>query len=145
MENVLLSPHVAGATDEAQEAIGIQLAHQVRDYLKLGVVQNAVNEANRKIVTDNNLKLALEPQVEFPSDQQEVEKALDAKADFAFKVAVEVMPSFELADLSDVSLTKLVASPSDEPSIAKPPGAAGVPASQRAGTPRFSPESSGRR
>ena len=43
MPNVLLSPHIAGATDEAQEAIGIQLATQVRDYLKLGVVQNAVN------------------------------------------------------------------------------------------------------
>ncbi len=43
LENVLLSPHVAGSTDEAQEAIGIQLANQVRDYLKLGVVQNAVN------------------------------------------------------------------------------------------------------
>jgi D-3-phosphoglycerate dehydrogenase / 2-oxoglutarate reductase len=43
MENVILSPHIAGATDEAQEAIGIQLAMQVRDYLKLGVVQNAVN------------------------------------------------------------------------------------------------------
>jgi D-3-phosphoglycerate dehydrogenase / 2-oxoglutarate reductase len=43
LENVILSPHIAGATDEAQEAIGIQLAMQVRDYLKLGVVQNAVN------------------------------------------------------------------------------------------------------
>jgi D-3-phosphoglycerate dehydrogenase len=43
LENVLLSPHIAGSTDEAQEAIGIQLANQVRDYLKLGVVQNAVN------------------------------------------------------------------------------------------------------
>ncbi len=43
LPNVLLSPHIAGATDEAQEAIGIQLATQVRDYLKLGVVQNAVN------------------------------------------------------------------------------------------------------
>jgi D-3-phosphoglycerate dehydrogenase / 2-oxoglutarate reductase len=43
LENVLLSPHIAGSTDEAQEAIGIQLAMQVRDYLKLGVVQNAVN------------------------------------------------------------------------------------------------------
>jgi len=77
------------------------------------VVQNAVNEANRKIVTDNGLKLALEPQVEFPTDQAEVEKALDAKGDLAFKVALEVMPSFELADLSDVSLTKQVAKPSD--------------------------------
>jgi len=46
LENVLLSPHIAGATDEAQEAIGIQLANQVRDYLKLGVVQNAVNVAS---------------------------------------------------------------------------------------------------
>ncbi len=43
LDNVILSPHIAGATDEAQEAIGIQLAKQVRDYLKLGVVQNAVN------------------------------------------------------------------------------------------------------
>jgi D-3-phosphoglycerate dehydrogenase / 2-oxoglutarate reductase len=43
LDNVLLSPHIAGSTDEAQEAIGIQLAQQVRDYLKLGVVQNAVN------------------------------------------------------------------------------------------------------
>ena len=44
--SVLLSPHIAGSTDEAQEAIGIQLANQVRDYLKLGVVQNAVNVAS---------------------------------------------------------------------------------------------------
>src|ERR1700736_379362 len=43
LDNVLLSPHIAGATDEAQEAIGIQLAMQVRDYLKLGIAQNAVN------------------------------------------------------------------------------------------------------
>jgi D-3-phosphoglycerate dehydrogenase len=46
LDNVLLSPHIAGSTDEAQEAIGIQLAEQVRDYLKLGVVQNAVNVAS---------------------------------------------------------------------------------------------------
>ena len=43
LDNVLLSPHIGGSTNEAQEAIGIQLAMQVRDYLKLGVVQNAVN------------------------------------------------------------------------------------------------------
>jgi D-3-phosphoglycerate dehydrogenase len=43
MENVILTPHVAGSTAEAQEAVGIQIALQVREYLKLGVVQNAVN------------------------------------------------------------------------------------------------------
>jgi D-3-phosphoglycerate dehydrogenase len=46
LDQVLLSPHIAGSTDEAQEAIGIQLANQVRDFLKLGVVQNAVNVAS---------------------------------------------------------------------------------------------------
>ena len=43
MPNVLLTPHIAGSTDEAQEAVGIQIARQVREYLRLGVVQNAVN------------------------------------------------------------------------------------------------------
>jgi D-3-phosphoglycerate dehydrogenase len=43
LDNVMLSPHIAGSTAEAQEAVGVQIAHQVRDYLKLGVVQNAVN------------------------------------------------------------------------------------------------------
>jgi D-3-phosphoglycerate dehydrogenase len=42
-ENVILTPHIAGSTAEAQEAVGIQIAAQVREYLKLGVVQNAVN------------------------------------------------------------------------------------------------------
>ncbi len=43
LDNVILSPHIAGSTAEAQEAVGVQIAHQVCDYLKLGVVQNAVN------------------------------------------------------------------------------------------------------
>jgi D-3-phosphoglycerate dehydrogenase len=43
MDNVILTPHIAGSTAEAQEAVGIQIAMQVREYLKLGVVQNAVN------------------------------------------------------------------------------------------------------
>ena len=43
LDNVILTPHIAGSTNEAQEAVGIQIARQVREYLKLGVVQNAVN------------------------------------------------------------------------------------------------------
>ncbi len=77
------------------------------------VVQNAVTEANRKIVEENGLKLAFEPKVDFPEDKETVEKTLDAKADLAFKVALEVMPSFALADLSDVTLKKLVTKASD--------------------------------
>jgi len=41
--NVIATPHIAGATEEAQEIVGIRIAEQVRDYLHLGVARNAVN------------------------------------------------------------------------------------------------------
>src|SRR5271157_6031089 len=43
LENVILTPHIGGSTFEAQEAVGVQIAQQVREYLKHGVIQNAVN------------------------------------------------------------------------------------------------------
>ncbi|HEY1757803.1 MAG TPA: phosphoglycerate dehydrogenase [Bryobacteraceae bacterium] len=43
LDNVILTPHIAGSTAEAQEAVGIQIALQVREYLKSGIAQNAVN------------------------------------------------------------------------------------------------------
>ncbi len=43
LENVVLTPHIAGSTHEAQEAVGVQIARQVKEYLKHGVIQNAVN------------------------------------------------------------------------------------------------------
>jgi len=43
LENVILTPHIGGSTNEAQEAVGYQIAQQVKDYLKDGVIQNAVN------------------------------------------------------------------------------------------------------
>src|SRR5499425_3055412 len=43
MDNVILTPHIAGSTNEAQEAVGHQIALQVKEYLKHGVIQNAVN------------------------------------------------------------------------------------------------------
>ncbi|MEJ2009793.1 MAG: phosphoglycerate dehydrogenase [Acidobacteriota bacterium] len=41
--NVIATPHIAGSTDEAQEIVGIRIAEQIRDYLRLGVPRNAVN------------------------------------------------------------------------------------------------------
>lgn len=43
MANVIATPHIAGSTQEAQEAVGCQIAHQVREFLLRGVMQNAVN------------------------------------------------------------------------------------------------------
>jgi D-3-phosphoglycerate dehydrogenase / 2-oxoglutarate reductase len=43
LDNVILTPHIGGSTNEAQEAVGHQIALQVKEYLKHGVIQNAVN------------------------------------------------------------------------------------------------------
>ncbi|HWP84174.1 MAG TPA: phosphoglycerate dehydrogenase [Terriglobia bacterium] len=43
LPQVLLTPHIAGSTAEAQEIVGYRIAEQVRDYLKQGVIVNAVN------------------------------------------------------------------------------------------------------
>ncbi|MEP6960742.1 MAG: hydroxyacid dehydrogenase [Acidobacteriota bacterium] len=39
---VFATPHIGGATGEAQEMVGIQIAEQVRDFLTTGVARNAV-------------------------------------------------------------------------------------------------------
>ncbi len=41
--NLILTPHLGGSTAEAQEAVGVQIAQQIREYLARGVIQNAVN------------------------------------------------------------------------------------------------------
>lgn len=43
LDSVILTPHIAGSTNEAQEAVGLQIANQVKEFLKFGVAQNAIN------------------------------------------------------------------------------------------------------
>ena len=73
------------------------------------VVQNAVNEANKKIVADHGLRLALEPKIDFPGDQAEVERVLEAKGDLAFTVNLETLPKFDVGSFEEVELVRLVA------------------------------------
>jgi len=73
------------------------------------VVQEAIASANKKIVDDNHLRLAREPKVELPSDQAAIEAALEARGDLNFKVALEVLPVFEVGDFSQIPLERLTA------------------------------------
>jgi len=43
LEPVIATPHIGGATEEAQEIVGIRIAEQLVDYLRNGVAINAVN------------------------------------------------------------------------------------------------------
>ncbi len=72
------------------------------------VVQEAVNEANRKIVEDNNLRLAGEPRLDVVGGQEEMEKVFEARGDLAFTVALETLPTFEIGTFADVEVEKIV-------------------------------------
>ncbi len=43
MDNVVLTPHLAASTAEAQEKVAVIIAEQICDYLREGVARNAVN------------------------------------------------------------------------------------------------------
>ena len=70
------------------------------------VVQEAIASANKKIVDENGLRLAREPKVELPQDKETLEAALEARGDLTFKVALEVLPSFEIGDFSQIELER---------------------------------------
>ena len=41
--NVVLTPHLGASTNEAQEKVAIQIAEQISDFLKNGVIRNSIN------------------------------------------------------------------------------------------------------
>ncbi len=43
LDNIVMTPHLAASTDEAQINVGIDVAHQIVDYLTSGAIVNAVN------------------------------------------------------------------------------------------------------
>jgi len=43
---VIATPHIAASTAEAQEMVGVEIAEQVRGFLKDGIIRNAVAVAN---------------------------------------------------------------------------------------------------
>lgn len=43
LDNVVLTPHLGASTDEAQERVGVQIAHQIIAFLKQGTIANGVN------------------------------------------------------------------------------------------------------
>jgi trigger factor len=89
----------------------VPVAHLKRVYgrsVMADVVQEAINQANKQIVDDHGLRLAQEPKVELPTDQASIEAALEARGDLNFKVALEVLPKFDVGAFDDVSLERPV-------------------------------------
>ncbi|MFP2872199.1 trigger factor [Acetobacter tropicalis] len=72
------------------------------------VLEQAVSEALRTTLDERGLRPAGQPQVDLVSGQE------DADKDLEFKVETEILPDITVPDLSDLSLTRLKATASDE-------------------------------
>ena len=78
------------------------------------LIEKAISEANQKIVDENGIRLAQQPKITLPEDKEEVNQILDVKKDLEFSVAVEILPKFDIVDVSDVELVREVADVPDE-------------------------------
>lgn len=71
-------------------------------------IDDLVRETNAKIVSDNGLKLAMDPQVKLPENKDEIEDVVAGKTDLSYTVSLEVVPAIELADFKTMTLERLV-------------------------------------
>ncbi len=78
------------------------------------VIQKKVDDSTREAFSSRNLKPAYQPEVTLPDKEDEVNAVIDGKADLAFSIAGEVIPTFELQDATGLELTKHIVSASDE-------------------------------
>jgi trigger factor len=95
----------------------VPLSHLKRVYgraVMAEAIEGLVREANAKIVSDNNFRLAMEPKVTLPEDKEAVEQVIAGKSELAYTVAMEILPAIELADFKTIKLEKPVAEVTDE-------------------------------
>ena len=76
-------------------------------------IDQLVRDTNTRIFTERGFKLATEPKVTLPTDQDEINNLLQGKADLNYTVAIEVIPPIQLADFKDFSIEKPVVDVSD--------------------------------
>ena len=95
----------------------VPVAHLKRVYgrsVMADLVQKQIDEANKQIIDNGNLRLAMQPKIELSKEQNDIEAALEARGDLAFKIELEVLPQFELGGFDDITLERPVADVTDE-------------------------------
>jgi trigger factor len=120
-----LSERFTSRIDEVKDQVQIKgfrkgkvpISHIKKLYgrsLMAEVVQQAVDESSRKAVTDRNERPAHQPNIQFTEDKDEIERVIAGQGDLAYTMSFEVLPSFEITDLSTLKLEKEVAEVSEE-------------------------------
>jgi trigger factor len=94
----------------------VPLQHLRRVYGKAvmaEVIDAMIGDANRQIADESGSRLAAQPQVTLPEGEAEVEAIISGTNDLTLKVAVEVLPDFEIGNLKDLKVERIVGEPTD--------------------------------
>ncbi|MXN67053.1 trigger factor [Stappia sp. GBMRC 2046] len=76
------------------------------------LLSNLIQETTQKAIEEREEKPALQPEIDLP--EEEAEAILEGNADLAFKMSYDLMPEFELIDLSTLELERPIVEISDE-------------------------------
>ena len=71
------------------------------------VLQETVKETSSKAIADRNERPVMQPSYTLPEDEKEIERVLEGKADLAYSMTFEVLPSFDLVDPRTLKLERL--------------------------------------
>jgi trigger factor len=74
------------------------------------VVEQTLSESTQKVITDNNLRPAGEPDLKPEGDLNQV---IEGKADLAYEIALDLMPEFTPVDPASLELKRPVYEPTD--------------------------------
>jgi len=74
------------------------------------VIEQALTETSQKVLDDNKLRPATQPDLKPESN---MDKVLEGKEDLSYELAVEIMPDFEPVDLAKIKLKRPVYEPTD--------------------------------
>ncbi|MAY63435.1 MAG: trigger factor [Rhizobiales bacterium] len=95
----------------------VPISHLKKVYGR-SIMADLVNETIQKkpneILSERGEKAATTPEISMTEDEKEAEEILAGNADFEFTMAYEVIPDFEVADISKIKITREVVDVPDE-------------------------------
>ncbi len=78
------------------------------------VLQDLVDKSSKQALTDRQERPAMQPEIAFSENKEELEQVMEGKADLAYTMSFEVLPKFDLVDFSTLKLERQVAEADDE-------------------------------
>lgn len=89
----------------------VPLAHLKKTYgrsVMADIVQEVVTQSSQSALEERKERPAMQPSIEMTEDQDEANEILDGKRDLDLDVSYELMPEFEVGDLSGITIEKPV-------------------------------------